>query len=310
MFQLYNGRQFSAFSSRAQAYMSLQGLFPGWWLGELDGRTTEPFISPERWDEELRKAGFSGTDVVAFDNELPLQINANILSTASAPHRHDKKVTLLYYSSFTPAMHEIKDTFTNQGFSVELCSLAQKPSASRDIIVLMDLEEPFFSRIDASAFEAFQVFVKLLDSAGILWLTRTARLDPHYALAHGVARTIHKELAVDFGILEIDNMDSGTWKGLLSVFEKFQKRRNDWDFDPEYEYKWTDGVVNIGRFHWYPDVQQPSEDHKAQCAKRLQIKRHGLLKTLFWEDFLPASLTASQVEIETHAIGLNFKVRV
>ena len=290
-----------------------QGLFPGWWLGEGDGRATEPYISPQRWSEELRNAGFAGTDAVVYDNQQPYHINANLLATPWAPTQHDKRVTLLYDSSISPAMHEVEDTFVNQGYSVEFCNLSQKPSPNRDIIALMDLEEPFFDCINASTFEAFKSFLRNLDSAGILWVTKSTQSkggNPLFALVSGVARTLRMELSIDFGTFEIDKTQSGVCDALQSVFEKFQRRRKDSDLDPEYEYACIDGVVNIGRFHWYPMRQQSIKSKEVECAKRLQIGKHGLLKTLFWEDYQPATLIGSQVEIETRAVGMNFKVRM
>ena len=293
--------------------MSLQGVFPGWWLGEADGRVTEPYISPERWGEELRNAGFAGTDAVVYDNQPPYQINASLLATPWTPTKHDKRVTLLYDSSITPAMHEVENTFVGQGFSVEFCNLSQRPSANQDTIALMDLEEPFFGRINASTFEAFKSFLSNLNSAGILWVTKSKKSrggNPLFALVFGVARTLRRELSIDFGTFEIDDTQPGVWDALQSVFEKFQRRKKDSDLDPEYEYAWIDGVVNIGRFHWYPIVQQSIKEREVGRVKRLQIGKHGLLKTLFWEDYQPATLVGSQVEIDTRAVGMNFKVRM
>lgn len=35
---------------------------PGWWLRTDKGRVLSPYISPQEWDELLRKTGFSGAD--------------------------------------------------------------------------------------------------------------------------------------------------------------------------------------------------------------------------------------------------------
>ncbi|KAK9482883.1 hypothetical protein V1527DRAFT_454618 [Lipomyces starkeyi] len=41
------------------------GWFPGWWLREEDNPFEAPFISPERWNLELRNAGFTAVDALA-----------------------------------------------------------------------------------------------------------------------------------------------------------------------------------------------------------------------------------------------------
>ncbi|KAJ5113444.1 hypothetical protein N7456_001978 [Penicillium angulare] len=38
------------------------GTLPGWWLGTDTGRVLSPHVSPQEWDELLRKTGFSGVD--------------------------------------------------------------------------------------------------------------------------------------------------------------------------------------------------------------------------------------------------------
>ncbi|KAF5011030.1 hypothetical protein FDECE_2837 [Fusarium decemcellulare] len=58
------------------------GIFEGWWLGEADGRTDGPCVSPERWDKELRAAGFSGVDQCVMDADAPFNFCALMVSRA------------------------------------------------------------------------------------------------------------------------------------------------------------------------------------------------------------------------------------
>lgn len=250
---------------------------------------------------------------MVYDRPAPYQMNANILATPWTPIQNDKRVTILYDSSITPVMHEVEEAFIDRGYSVEFCSLTQTPSAGRDIIALIDLEEPFFGHVNASGFEAFKSLLGNLNSTGILWVTKFTQSgggNPLFALVLGVARTLRIELSIDSGVFEVDNTQSLFCDTLQSVFEKFQRRTKDSDMDPEYEYAWIDGVVKVGRFHWKSIPQQFYEHQDVEHAKRLQIGKHGLLKTLFWEDYRPVAPVDSQVEIETRAIGMNFRVRI
>jgi SAM-dependent methyltransferase len=52
----------------------IMGLLPGWWLGEEDERSDEPYVQPDRWDRELRAAGFSGLDDCMLDAPRPYQL--------------------------------------------------------------------------------------------------------------------------------------------------------------------------------------------------------------------------------------------
>lgn len=56
------------------------GNLTGWWLGEADGRSDEPYVSVDRWDQELKDAGFTGVDTAVFDAEQPYQYCAAIVS--------------------------------------------------------------------------------------------------------------------------------------------------------------------------------------------------------------------------------------
>jgi SAM-dependent methyltransferase len=41
------------------------GALPGWWLGVEEGRTISPFVNTHKWDELLKRTGFSGIDTLA-----------------------------------------------------------------------------------------------------------------------------------------------------------------------------------------------------------------------------------------------------
>ncbi|KAL8859926.1 MAG: hypothetical protein Q9198_010603, partial [Flavoplaca austrocitrina] len=57
------------------------GTFTGYWAGIPDGRVDAPFQSLDSWDLSLRKAGFSGLDVVLDDFPEPQNTTSVIVST-------------------------------------------------------------------------------------------------------------------------------------------------------------------------------------------------------------------------------------
>lgn len=63
------------------AYNLMFGALPGWWKGVADGRIDTPFLSPERWDEEMRESGFNGIDIVVPDADGPSPSAALMLAT-------------------------------------------------------------------------------------------------------------------------------------------------------------------------------------------------------------------------------------
>src|SRR4051794_10332785 len=134
-----------------------QGVLPGWWLGDADNRPDEPYISPERWDIELRNTGFSGATTVIYDSEMPYQTNANIITRPVAGASAPKRVTLLCGSN-TALVSQVEALLTHGGFGVDQCTLFEEPSPHQDVISLLDLDRPFFDDVSAENFEAFKRF--------------------------------------------------------------------------------------------------------------------------------------------------------
>jgi cation diffusion facilitator CzcD-associated flavoprotein CzcO/SAM-dependent methyltransferase len=60
------------------------GPLSGWWLGVDEGRTGSPLLSADQWAGQLRRAGFSGVDLAAYDLPEPERHSALLLSTALA----------------------------------------------------------------------------------------------------------------------------------------------------------------------------------------------------------------------------------
>ncbi|KAI9774066.1 MAG: Type I Iterative PKS [Geoglossum simile] len=288
----------------------VMGGFPGWWLGEGDGRIDEPYILPERWVQELKNAGFQGDIAVRFDHEFPYQINANIIAHPVEITAPQRRVTLLFSSKASASACQAITSFANTDITVDLCTLEQRPPPNQDVIALLDLDGPFFENISAHALDAFIRFVSQLQSEGVLWVTRSTQLgceDPRYALVVGLARTIRSELSVDFATLELDRTDSAAWRALHQVFHKFQCRVRGQDLDPDYEFALSNSIIHVGRFHWVSVDRALDDTCKGYVPRRLEIGKRGLLQTLRWAQGSPDSLAEDEVEVDVRAVGLNFK---
>ena len=96
----------------------IMGVLPGWWLGEEDGRHLEPYLPLERWDTELRHAGFQGVDAGIYDDEMPYQINMSIVSTIPPKMKPVGKVALLC-EEYTPTLNHIYAYFLENGYAVD-----------------------------------------------------------------------------------------------------------------------------------------------------------------------------------------------
>ncbi|KAF2267503.1 hypothetical protein CC78DRAFT_490418 [Lojkania enalia] len=288
----------------------IMGILPGWWLGANDERVNEPFVTKGRWDKELREAGLLGIQGIIYDDESPFQVNATMVAHMSHDPPVPKAVTLLHGDRYTENIHKIEAQFSREGYTVTLCTLEQPIPASQSVIALFDLEESFFGSITEKNFGAFQQYLSNTRSNGTLWITKPSQImceDPRYGLVLGMARTIRSELSCDFATLEIDKINDVTISKLIRVYEKFQTRLKDDGLDPEYEYALQNDVIHIGRYHWISAHDHLLTAPERTEPKRLEIRRLGLLDSLFWTSSGTRSLDGDEVEVTVHCVGLNFK---
>ena len=292
----------------------IMGVLPGWWLGEEDGRAGEPYVSPERWDSELKKAGFLGTDAVAFDH----QVNANIVAlpdpvwqSASSPEITKRRLTVLYGGQSDEPVEQVRTELQKKGFETDLCTLGDTPPVKQDIISLLDLKEPFLCAATAEQFHSFKEFLNKIVQSGVIWVTGAIQIscrDPRYSTALGMARTIRTELSIDFATLELEHFDHKGWSAVANVASAFRNRYRDDNVDPVLEYVYADEKIQVGRYHWISVGNELKEIESDRRARKLGIDKRGVMQTLFWQ---PAPLVATcedWVEIDVKAVGVNFKV--
>lgn len=323
----------------------IMGFLSGWWLGDQDGRPVEPFVPVSRWDRELREAGFSGVDAAVFDDEQTFQINANIISTAVESNDASQTPQRPHVTLLCPTVHAshvfgqaLQVNLEEAGFDVVFASsLDQLPkhmAADSDIISLLELEAPFFHDIPADRLKAVQDFLSRMPvTSRILWVTGYSQVgsvsDPRYASVLGAARTIRSELSIDFATIEVDldtsneNSPASAAIGRL-VADMYRKRfslkrssrigkgvnTEEIEFGPDCEFAIVDDQVLLPRYEWVDVAKETDAAAKTDSKRALMLEagRVGQLQTLRWVEVgLPISLQPEQVEIEPHAVGLNFK---
>jgi len=133
------------------------GVLPGWWLGENDGRNDQPYISPERWDIELKKAGFTGVDAAIYDEETPYHQNANIVSRpAKLVNRAARLTFLVPQTEILPEVKLLETKFKKHGYDVDYHTLHDTLPIGQPIISLLELCNPLFEEISHDEFTLFQ----------------------------------------------------------------------------------------------------------------------------------------------------------
>ncbi|KAM0454086.1 hypothetical protein ACHAO4_004834 [Trichoderma viride] len=290
-------------------YNFIMGFYPEQWEVKEDDGEDEDLFEAYQWDSLLKEAGFSGSEGLTMDKD---NITMNILTTATIPPRDHGKVTLLGHSESEDHTQRLSELLSSQGYEVEFRTLTQEPDPDAVVISLLDLHDTMFFEMSENTFKAWQRYIgKFPTGKGLLWVTGHAQVgsqDPRYATTIGATRNIRSELSLDFATLELD-LDNFDAEAVLSVFEKFRDRVKDDEFDPDWEYAIVNGNVMVPRYQWI-DIAQHSgtEAHnKSDFLKKLEIARMGQLQTLQWIEDETISLQDDQVEIEPHAVGMNFK---
>jgi hypothetical protein len=299
--------------------LTLQGFFPGWWLGESDSRPNEPYLQPAQWDTALRKAGFAGIEASIIDQAPPYQLDAMIIARALQSDVLPRK-QLSFLVSDPSVVNEhirtIQSHFESDGYDVSLSSLQDLPSTSIDVVSLLDIESStsFFQNLSETHFNCLIHLFRQCYSRGskILWLTGPAQIaaqNPHYAMVLGLARTLRLELGSVFATLELDLDDLNIlqWNSIVQVWRKLQARGHLAYSSMDYEYALVNGNVCIPRFVTSDvDGLLRRTLESAQVTKRLFITNPGLLNSLQWGlQSRGRPLRDNEVEIEVRSASLN-----
>jgi len=295
----------------------LMGPLPGWWLGEDDGRSLEPYVSPGRWAEELQTAGFTAPEVSMFDDELPFQANVTMIASPVTGWQSDSMIYLLSAKPDGDIARDASALLQSSGLEVENISISDKPQGF--VISILDLEgSSFLHNILPERYALLKAFLADLTPKGMLWLTRSSQIncsDPQYSAILGLLRVVRNETAASLCTLELDDtLSSRAWENVVKVYEKIQRVRaieRDELADPDYEFAYYNGTVYLPRFHWISvNDELAARPQEQRTCKRLEIGKRGSLKTLQWvERPLLNDLVGEEVYLSIRAVGMNFKVR-
>ncbi|KAJ5291615.1 Fum1p [Penicillium angulare] len=282
--------------TRTTDFIMIKGVLPGWWIGENDDRADRPYVSPERWDYELRATGFTGSESYAYDHEPPFQHTFTMISRILPQD---------------PWACQVASSFRERSYSVEWGTLEGKPPADQDIIFLMDIQEPFMYEMHQEKFLRLQAYMSEVKQR-IIWVTKSCQLsceDPRYGLVFGFARTLRHEMGLDISIFESDIFDTTAARSLCQVHDIIEVSREIGNPNLEYEFSCQRGSVHIGRCYWdsLADNEAPSVEVTEKSLARLSLETYALLDTLHWVETAEKELRDDQVEVEIKYIGLNFR---
>ncbi|KAI0418327.1 hypothetical protein F5X98DRAFT_373799 [Xylaria grammica] len=282
--------------------------------------------APERWKTSLKRAashqnGYSSYEDsssgrlgtwLSCDSELiisltDLQYLTGKTDMHSSAQSYARQVTFLRSDSNIPPTALMK-YFQNEGYAITQCTLSDRLPPGQDVISLLDEEKPFFEEIKKEQYDSLNTFLQMLQSNGLLWITRHSQMgcsDPRYSQVIGLARTLRSEMQLDFATCEIDSFESDP-ELLVRIYEQYRKQRRSENTKPEFEHAIQDGVVHVGRYHPF-SLKDQMMVSSLNDRIVLDVDIPGRLNTLRWAKVPRERLGANDVEIEVHAVGLNFK---
>lgn len=202
------------------------GLFADWWAGTDEGRVLEPFVSIEKWDEILKRVGFSGIDsrfeedrdgeifpTSVFRSQALNEKIVRLSEPLSAPPK-DSYPPIVVIGGNSPKtlkiLNEMQDHLPYRRFNVvkrlqDVHGSTLEPKST--FVIVSELDDETFSELNKDKFEALKTI--FFYAKHLLWLTENAWVEhPHQAMVIGLLRTLRLEyLNVHIQVLDIDHAE-------------------------------------------------------------------------------------------------------
>ncbi|KAI5456752.1 KR domain-containing protein [Mariannaea sp. PMI_226] len=300
--------------SNLNAINFIVGVFPGWWLGEADGRADQPYVSPEIWNKHLQEAGFESFQSVHIDGSPQYKHCAVGITKPLVKPARPQAVTVLHDTASEDLAIRVTGLLADGGFDSSQHNISDSLPLDNDIISVIDLHSPFLDNIELSNYQKFHALVMGLDQSktGILWLTRCCQvgcIDPRWAQIIGTTRTIRTELGIDFATCELEDMSDFSLASAIKVFSHFHKREFNKTMWPDYEWAVIRKAVHVPRL--YPVVVKDELSHLPEDSTNtiyeLKIGTFGQLNSIKWIPRERESVANEDVEFEAKAVGMNFR---
>ncbi|KAL4957564.1 hypothetical protein BDW69DRAFT_180489 [Aspergillus filifer] len=285
------------------------GLLPGWWVGENDQRIDKPYVSVDRWRQEMKSAGLNGIDF-AIHEETSLVVN--LISSSPFPPLESRTINLLVPVEQPQWVSDVNKGFQQSGYQVNICTLDQPPTVEADVISLLDATGPFLFNITQASFQQLKDLFLSPIVKRVLWVTKESQIrsgDPRYGLIHGFLRALHGESYADgkgFSIFDLEDFDYSSVSQLLRGHEHLCQMQSPKESRRD-EYAVCDGVVHVARFEAATPEKELQSPPTAVTPRRLGIESTGLLDSMFWGEDNLAAPGEGEVMIKVAYIGINFK---
>jgi SAM-dependent methyltransferase len=311
------------------------GTLPGWWLSVEPYRRWGPLVDEKHWNQALKAADFTGTDLVLPDYQPDL-IHSQSLMVANAvdpaaPAECKYPDTIIITTgaqTSSPLVSSVVkglEKFELPNLKVvHWRDLAGLDAREIVFVSLLELDQSVFLDIAESDFNIIRKL--LLTCQGGLWVTKSTTSHPEASIATGLIRTVRWERDLDtcdLVLLGLDDSDLSsndlTAKQIAKLFDHHFITTTT---DRNEEYNSDNGVLSVNRLiqadyinDWLASkVAKPSPQMQPfgadpTRALKLSTDAPGLLNRLMFIDdpVYPKPLEPEDVEVEIKATGLNFR---
>jgi NADPH:quinone reductase-like Zn-dependent oxidoreductase/SAM-dependent methyltransferase len=310
------------------------GTFTGYWAGVPDGRVDAPFQSLNSWEVSLKKAGFSGLDLVLDDFPIPHNTTSVILSTRTddelvAPRIKTAVQLYIRRPIATGILEALQHEFTSRDNVVNIINTPTDIAENSRVIAIYPADYTF-DQIDDAEFLAFQTIVQkasrlvVLTNSGVV----TGRA-ADAAVLQGLLRVLQNENpACQYASIDIDSSPALSNSELvdlarsIATVESGLPDLNDLRKPDEQardsEFSWHNGALWISRFvtdagfhatHGLSgrNIKPELQDLAMQGPLRARFETPGLLKSLCFvpDDSFSQPLPEDYLDVQVHAWGLS-----
>lgn len=315
------------------------GLLSGWWLRALSGSSDwvypnqGPLLTDGQWNNALREAGFSGTDLQLKDHDkLPYHRLSTLVATAvnsASAEGRSNTMTYIIKQDGSELQTKLAESIKNQLIdrSVTVTNLSQMNGVDLTGVNTISVLEANDSILhDPSEDQMSAIKHCAMKSRRMIWVTSGGGPQagrPEADISLGFGRTVCTERG-DQGVIVMSLESPEDADHSASLITAVLRRANEDEEDlwAEPELAEVGGVLQIprvapnGRLNdvitsrtHTPKMQTCAIGPEVQQHISLSIKNPGLLDTLYFKEVAGsgAPLGDGEVEIQVMASSMNFK---
>ncbi|RAL12642.1 polyketide synthase fmaB [Aspergillus homomorphus CBS 101889] len=264
------------------------------------------------------------TAELEFDHVLPIpqtEGTTYLCAHCSSGNRSavSKPLHVFYMEPSTSLTPAIRTQLSTAGWDAieHVCNPDNIPESST-VLIIDELFAPVLTHVSDEQWQCLRGLVGR--GCNILWVTQGAQMqvtEPDNAMISGLFRSIRSEdPSAVVMTLDVENRDDPHAPGaVVHALAQLSRPQARWVTDSEYAER--NGIIHIHRVAPYKRLDQAIANesdaliktriHDLDSTVQLRAEKLGTLDGLTFCEIAEVSLPDDHVEIEIHAVGLNFK---